>query len=280
MTVRESMGFKRAPYFTTRKVEGEDSLTGKISGRSDAVFIRNKYQTELDNAHAAIVNMVHRTENNLATLKGAYDNSQRLKKNIEAHLEERKMLYQSLENLLANEKGHEKEMWFETLKTRVQEVKDRNITVFQKSKDSDVESMNIGSSLDYPKQYPDSKIKERYEKILNDIEWKEKEVRKEKEKYYSEVATYNNSLSFFEKDILKSEDKFAAYDSILKEGTQKLQNCRYHGSILHKLSSEKSKDEISLDTLTHRIDQFRNTLELIKRDLSQYQGKKFVEMQY
>ncbi len=274
------MGFKRAPYFTTRKVEGEDSLTGKISGRSDAVFIRNKYQTELDNAHAAIVNMVHRTENNLATLKGAYDNSQRLKKNIEAHLEERKMLYQSLENLLANEKGHEKEMWFETLKTRVQEVKDRNITVFQKSKDSDVESMNIGSSLDYPKQYPDSKIKERYEKILNDIEWKEKEVRKEKEKYYSEVATYNNSLSFFEKDILKSEDKFAAYDSILKEGTQKLQNCRYHGSILHKLSSEKSKDEISLDTLTHRIDQFRNTLELIKRDLSQYQGKKFVEMQY
>ncbi len=274
------MGFKRAPYFTTRKVEGEDSLTGKITGRSDAVFIRNKYQTELDNAHAAIVNMVHRTENNLSTLKGAYDNSQRLKKNIEAHLEERKMLYQSLENLLANEKGHEKEMWFETLKTRVQEVKDRNITVFQKSKDSDVESMNIGSSLDYPKQYPDSKIKERYEKILNDIEWKEKEVRKEKEKYYSEVATYNNSLSFFEKDILKSEDKFAAYDSILKEGTQKLQGCRYHGSILHKLSSEKSKDEISLDTLTHRIDQFRNTLELIKRDLSQYQGKKFVEMQY
>jgi len=82
------MGFKRAPYFTTRKVEGEDSLTGKITGRSDAVFIRNKYQTELDNAHAAIVNMVHRTENNLATLKGAYDNSQRLKKNIEAHLEE------------------------------------------------------------------------------------------------------------------------------------------------------------------------------------------------
>ncbi len=274
------MAFKRAPYFTTKKVDGEDSVTGKITGRSDAVFIRNKYQTELDNAHAAIVNMVHRTENNLSTLKGAYDNSQRLKKNIEAHLEERKMLYQSLENLLANEKGHEKEMWFETLKSRVQEVKDRNITIFQKSKDSDVESMNIGSSLDYPKQYPDSKIKQRYEKILTDIEWKEKEVRKEKEKYYSEVATYNNSLSFFEKDILKSEDKFAAYDSILREGMQKLQGCRYHGGILYKLSSEKSKDEITLDTLSHRVDQFRNTLELIKRDLSQYQGKKFVEMQY
>lgn len=37
---------------------------------------------------------------------------------------------------------------------------------------------------------------------------------------------------------------------------------------------------LCIDTLTHRIDQFRNTLELIKRDLSQYQGKKFVEMQY
>jgi len=271
---------KRAPYFKTKKIAGEDSVAGKITGRNDAVFIRNKYQTELDNAHAAIVNMVHYTEENMKKLKGAYDNSQRLKKNIEAHLEERKMLYQSLENLLSNEKGHEKEMWFETLKSKVQEVKDRNITVFQKSKDSDIESMNIGSTFDYPKQYPDSKIKERYEKILTDIESKEREVRREKEKYYSEVSIYNNTLSSFEKYIQKSESKFTAYDTILKEGTQKLQSCRYHGSILYKLSSEKSKDEITLDTLSHRVDQFRNTLEIMKRELSQYQGKKFVEMQY
>jgi len=274
------MGFKRAPYFTTRKVEGEDSFTGKITGRSDAVFIRNKYQTELDNAHAAIVNMVHFIESDMVKLKNAYNDSQRLKKNVEAHLEERKMLYESLDNLLSNEKGHEKDMWFETLKSRVAEVKDRNITIIQKNKDTDIDSMSIGSTLDYPKQYPDSKIKDRYQKILTDIEDKEREIRKEREKYYSEVSAYNHFLTYFEKHIQKAEAKFSAYDAILKEGTEKIHESRYHGGILYKLASEKSKDEINIDTLSHRVDQFRDTLEIIKKDLSQYQAKKFVEMQY
>jgi hypothetical protein len=276
----ENMSFKFAPYNTTIKVEGEDSLVGLITGKNDVVFNRNKYQKELDNANAALVNMVHYTEQNMRALKDAYDNSQRLKKNIEAHLEERKTLFQSLDDLLNNEKGHEKEMWFETLKSRVQETKDRNITITQRNKDSDIDSMNLGSSFDYPKQYPDSKIKQRYEKILTDIECKEKEVRNEKEKYYSEVAKYNNAISFFEKDIQKSEDKFRVYDDLLKEGTQKIQNCRYHGGYLYNFSSEKSKDEMNLNTLTHRVEQFRNTLNLIKRDLSQYQSKKFVELEY
>ena len=274
------MRSKRVPYFKTRQVTGESGVVGRLIGRSDMIFIRNKYQTELDNAHAAIVNMVHYAEDNLSRMKVAYNNSQRLKMNIDAHLTERKILYRSLENLLSNEKGHEKEMWFETLKNKVLEVKDRNITIFQNSKNSDIESMNVGSSLEYPRQYPDSKIKQRYEKILTDIEWKEREIRKEKEKYYNEVTTYNISLSFFGKNILKSEDKFAAYDTILKEGVQKLQSCRYHGSILFSLSSEKSKSEITIDTLSHRIDQFKNTLILIKHELSDYQSKKFVEMQY
>jgi hypothetical protein len=268
------------PRNNTKRVEGEDSVLGKISGRSDAVFLRNKYQTELDNAHAAIVNHVHYLEDKMKELKGAFDNAQRLKKNIEAHLEERKTLYENLENLLANEKGHEKEMWFETLKSRIQEMKDKNITVFPKIKDSDVESMNVGSTLDHPKQYPDSKIKDRYEKILNDIEGKEREIRKERESYNGAVSSYNYFLTPFEKNIQKADDKFVAYDKIFQEGTKRLNDCRYSASIFHKFSSEKAKDEISLDTLSHRAEQFRNTLDIIKRNLSQYETKKFVEMQY
>jgi len=274
------MTYNRIPRNTTRKVDGENSLVGRISGRSDAVFLRNKYQNELDNANVAIVEHVHFLENKMKELKGAFDNAQRLKKNIEAHLDERKTLYENLENLLANEKGHEKEMWFETLQSRIQEMKDKNITVFPKLKDSDVESMNIGSTLDHPKQYPDSKIKDRYQKILNDIEWKEKEIRKERELYNGAVSSYNFFLTPFEKNIQKAEDKFSAYDKILQEGTKRSNDCRYSGSIFYKLSSEKSKDEISLNTLSHRVEQFKNTLDIIKRNLSQYETKKFVEMQY
>lgn len=275
------MGFKRVPINENRKIiSSEDNFLGIITGKNDAKFIRNQYQIELDNANAAIVNIVHYIEEGMKKLNGAYDNSQRLKKNIEAHFEERKMLYESLENLLSNEKCHEKEMWFETLKSRIQEVKDKDITVIQKNKDTDIESMNVGSSLDYPIAYPDSKIKQRYEKILKDIEWKERELRKEKEKYNNAVSKYNYYLSFFEKHIKKAEDKFAVYNTIFKEGKQKLTNCRYYQSIYYKLSSEKSKSEVTLDTLSHRVEQFKNTLEIIKRELSQYRGKTFVEMQY
>jgi hypothetical protein len=274
------MSFKRASYFNTAKVDGEDDILCKLTGRSDAIFIKNKYQVELNNANAAIVNMVHRLEENITSLKYEYDNSQRLKKNIDAHFEERNTLYQSLESLLSSEKSHEKEMWFETLKTRVSEIKDRHITVFQKSKDSDIESMNIGASLQYPTSYPSSQIQQRYEKILSDIESKEKEIRKEKERYYGEVASYNSHLASFEKDIQKTEDKFVAYDFILNTGTSKLQGCKYYGSLLYRMSSEKAKDEISLNTISHRVGQFKNTLGIIKKELSQYRGKMFVEMKY
>lgn len=271
---------KPVPINKTKRVKGEDSTLGKISGRSDAVFLRNKYQTELDNAHASIVNHVHYLEDKMKELKGSYDNAQRLKKNIDAHLEERKSLFENLENLLSNEKGHEKEMWFETLKSRIQEMKDKNITVIPKIKDSEVESMNIGSTLEHPKEYPNSRIKNTYEKILTDIEWKEKEIRKERESYNGAVSTFNYYLTPFEKNIQKAEDKFSAYDKILLEGSNRLKECRYSGSIFHKLSSEKSRDEVTLDTLSHRTEQFRNTLDIIKRNMSQYETKKFVEMQY
>ncbi|MDD3052663.1 MAG: LemA family protein [Candidatus Cloacimonetes bacterium] len=274
------MGSERFPSNKTKMVKDEDGLWGKITGRRDVVYLRNKYQIELDNAYADLVNMVHFIEKDLRKLKGAYDNSQRLKKSVEAHLEERKMLYESLENLLSNEKEHEKEMWFETLRSRIEEVKDKNITVIQKNKDTEVDSMSIGSTLDYPKHYPDSEIKSRYKKILSDIKYKEREIRKEREKYYREVSNYNYFITFFEKHIQKAEAKFSAYDTILKEATKKILESRYYGGILYKISSEKSKDEINIDTLSHRVDKFRETLEIIKKDLSQYQGRKFVEMQY
>lgn len=115
---------------------------------------------------------------------------------------------------------------------------------------------------------------------MNDIEGKEREIRKERESYNGAVSSYNYFLTPFEKNIQKADDKFVAYDKIFLEGTKRLNDCRYSTSIFHKFSSEKAKDEITLDTLSHRVEQFRNTLDIITRNLSQYETKKFVEMQY
>jgi len=90
------MGFKRVPYNQTW-VHEENGLGGKISGFNDAVFLRNTYQSELDNANAALVNMVHHLEEESKRLKGYYNAAPGIKKNIEALQQERHDLYSSLD---------------------------------------------------------------------------------------------------------------------------------------------------------------------------------------
>lgn len=102
----------------------------------------------------------------------------------------------------------------------------------------------------------------------------------EKKHYNDRVSQYNYLLQQFQKSIQKAEDKFAKYQNDLTEGTQRLQSCRYHSSLFYRLASEKKRDMVNLTTLNHRIDQFRNTLNIIKNEMTQNEGRKFVEMGY
>lgn len=274
------MTFKPARYFTTKPIQGEDSLIGKVTGKSDAVFLRNKYQMELDNANAAVVNQVHYLEDKNKNLKGAYGNAQRLKRDIDAKLEKRKYLYDKLESMLATEKGHEKEMWFETLHARIEEYKGRNISIYQRNRNSDIDGISIGGQSNYPKHYSDSKLQPHYKELVNNIDTIENEVVHIRQQYNSAVSEYNYLLSLFEKDILKCDEKLDSYDMILQEGNEKLKLCGYHSSMFYKMATEKTKSETNLDTLHHRIKQFKNTLGVIKKDLFAYNGRNFVEMEY
>ena len=55
------MTFKRVEFNTTKQIPEK----GMISGRRNTLFLRNKYQTELDNANAAVVHMVHYCEDKM-----------------------------------------------------------------------------------------------------------------------------------------------------------------------------------------------------------------------
>ena len=66
----------------------------------------------------------------------------------------------------------------------------------------------------------------------------------------------------------------------MKEGEEKLAKTRYRKSIFYKLATEKTKAETNLDTLTHRPEQFMNTLKILKREHSETKGKSFKEMEY
>ena len=268
------MAFKHMEFNRTEQVPIRGS--NLLSGRPDAIYLRNKYQTELDNACAAFVNMTHYVEDENQKLKDAYTYAQGKKQDIKAHEKERADLFDSLGNLLTKETDFEDRMWKTTQKGK----KIKSLTVKQNIKESDVDEMRFDSMMDFLKQYPEYASKSSFKKVLDKIDQKEGEIRHAKKIYNDAVSKYNYFLSFFEKHIQKCEDKLEAYNFVLKEGTEKLDQCRFKKSIAYRFASEKEKAEVSLDTLNHRVDQFKNTLKIMKGELAQNQRKTFTEMEY
>ena len=238
--------------------------------------MKNRYQDALDKTWDAIVNMVHFVDTKNSELKELFSKVPGIKKNIEAHQRERADLYTSLNNVLSKETDFEDKMWKTTQKGR----KVKSMTIKQKFKDSDVDEMRYDSMLEYLKQYPEYASKSTFRKILDKIEQKESDIRKETEKYNQMVSDYNFRLNNIEKDIQKADSKFKAYRDIKKEAEQKLSDARYNKSVLNKFRSEQAKTEATLDLLHHRIEQFQNNLELIKSEHSQNKRKMFVDMEY
>jgi hypothetical protein len=272
------MGFKHVPHGTTEYVK-QGGMISNVTGKNDMIFIRNRYQRELDDSYASIVNMVHYIEDEEKhKLKPVMRDAKKYKQNIIAHQEERRELYNNLNNLLNKEVGHEYKMWLS--KTSLANVKGKTTNIKQRLNDSEVEEMNFGAMSDFFKQYPTYATKPSFSKILDKIEIKEKEIRNEKEKYNYFVSEYNNIISNFEKYIKKAEDKVEIYFNLLDEGKEKLSRCRYRRSILYKMSSERTKQSLTLDTIRHRVNQFKNTLHIIQKDFSKYQNESFEKMEY
>ena len=176
--------------------------------------------------------------------------------------------------MLNKETNFEEKMWGKTQAGR----KVKSITLKQKFNDSDIDEMKFDSMMDYIKQYPDYASKSTFRKILDKIEEKEREIRKETEYYNRSIADYNFKLSAFEVLITKADDKFQAYDAIKKEGEKRLSELRYNTSFLNIFRSEQKKAEANLDLLSHRVDQFKNTLSIIKAEHSETSRKKFTEI--
>lgn len=265
--------YRRVPRDSTKEIPAQGSV---ISGRPDAIFLRNRYQKEIDNTYAGVVNAVHFLEEKNDELKQIFNKSQSFKHDIEAHEKERANLFNSLGNVLNKETDFEKKMWETTQKGR----KVKSVTIKQKFKDSDVDEMRYDSMLEYLKQYPEYGSKSTFRKITDKIDEKERELRHQKKEYHKAVSDYNHLRSTFEQDIRKAEDNFAEYERILEEGEKKLSETRYRRSVFYKVASAKVQAEVNLDTLSHRIKKFRNTLEIIKREHSQNKGKELVELAY
>lgn len=204
-----------------------------ITGKQDAIKMKEEYQKVLNQMHGAIkhkidwlYSMNHKLKDNLAAV-------QKYKKHIVVDEDEKKELYNSLYNLLKDEKNFEKEM----MKLSQKNKGKTNVVIKPRIKDSDIDNLRINAVQEYLNKYPEYATKSSFKKILDEVSHIEKGVKDTKRTYNHHVSEVLRELSYWPRNILEAEDLIKKFKNDLKEYQIKLENMRYHKSIIYKFAS-------------------------------------------
>jgi len=247
-----------------------------ITGKGNAIVIKEEYQKALDYAHNKVKDKVkwlysmnHKLKDNLALI-------QKYKKDIVVDQEEREDLYKTLNNLLLKETNFEKEM----LKTSQKGKKKTKVTIKPKIKDSDIDDFRINAMQEYLDKYPEYASKSSFKNILEKITEIEKGIKDTKKKYNRAVSEVLRELSYWPRNIMEAEDLVKRFKDQLNEGKEKLRNMRYLKSIAYKLASEREKIRVNIHTLYYRIEEMENTIKKFKEEVNKAKRQDLEEMDY
>jgi len=234
-----------------------------LTGKKDAIIIKEEYQNALDYSHKAIEDKIkwlygmnHKLKDNLALV-------QKYKKDIIADGEERGELYATLNNLLIKETDFEKDM----LKTSQKGKKNTKVTIKPKIKDSDVDELKINAVQEYLEKYPEYASKSSFKKILEKITDIEKGIKDTKKRYNHAVSEVQRELDYWPRNLMEAESLVKRFKSQLKEASEKLNKMRYLKSIAYKLASEKEKMKVKIHTLYYRVEEMEETIKKFQEEL-------------
>lgn len=266
------MAFEELIFNTTKQIKGGNRITGSL----DAIFIRNRYQTELDNSYVAFVNMVHHIEDNERwKIVDFFHKAQGLKQDIESHQSERSHLCTELHNILSIDINYQK--WMRTRTEKMATSVTRNLqTNIQRVDDSS--EISIEAVTDFLKVNPEHVSTPSITNLFESIKNKEKEIRLKEETYNETVKLFTREIPYLESDLLRCNDKLNKYHSLLNEWYVKIDSLHYYKSIWFKILSEEQKSKILPDAISHRIEQFTHTFELFNKELSVYKTYKFPQL--
>lgn len=230
-----------------------------VTGSKDSLFLRNKYQGLIEGTYQDIRRHIDFLQGCNRKAQGAFDAAESLTSNIKAHEDERASLYKTLDDFLEKEVGHEYKMWKESpqglrintkegLKTATNQL---GLGTFQSG----------GVLLKYLERYPQLSSNQRFQEISGKISGKEKAIRECREALNEQIKRYNHELSYFPKNIKIADDLINKYTFLLRDGTKKLEACRYTKSVLFKLRSEGNKSKHRLQVEHHQLGVEKNVLD-------------------
>jgi len=260
-------------YNTVPQVRGGSRITGS----RDAKALHNRYQTEVDNAHVALVNEIHHVEGvNRMKALGFYHQAQALREDVKAHLTEFSSLEATLDALLTKDFGQEYTMW----KENTQGLSIRTTEGFKSEVTGVLGCVTSAPSLKYLEKYPEHSSHPSIQASRRSLESKIRDIRVKVEAYDKAVSGFNHELPFYAKNVRKCQDNLDRYYKVLREGNDRINACRYVNSFLFRLLPEDKKMEILLDTLKYPIEKWEHVIAMFWEDLSKWQQRPFEELTY
>jgi len=246
------MGFKHIPANTTELIP-KGGVFAKITGKNDLIYTRNRWQQELDNSWAALMNMAHFLEDSqsyiqtvvrsdaIAAYRGQVDDEK--KKNDKQ--------YQEVFKCIEKDQAYQERMW----------------KIHQEMHKNNSKSMNVSTSLDninitkeemkeYVQHYPTVQTSHDI-KLIKDMEEKLCIRRNE---FRQNVSSLRDYFEQFKLELNKLESKYTAYINVKVEGEKALSLCSYTGSFFNRFDSAETRQMMRIDCIHHRVEQVEGTI--------------------
>lgn len=245
--------FQHIKYNETLQVQ-ESGIIGRLTGRNDAVYIRNRWQTEIDNSWAALMNMTHYLETCHDSIETIcrFNDIARMRGEIQDVNVKRERLYSNVFKYIQQDQAYSERMW--TIHQDMYKSQSSNSSNYSRSfKNVNVTHEEIKK---YVSMYPKIEVKNDTQ-MIKDIE---DHAEYKKSEYRKNVALLRDYFEQFKIEIIKCESKLSVYIKIKSEGIEQLKMSNYKGSLFHSLLSAQKKQELEIDTLKHRIEQVEHII--------------------
>jgi len=245
--------FKRIDFNTTNQVE-YGGFIARLTGKNDLIFLRNKWQTEIDNPWAALMNMAHYLEtcedyvhtilrfNDLARFRGEIHDA-----NVK-----RAKLYENVFKYIQQDQAYSERMW----RIHQEMYKSKSPVSGNYSRSLDNISITREEVKKYVEMYPRIEIRNDIQ-LIKDME---AEADRKKSKYRQDISLLRSYFEQFKLELIKCESKYDAYNKILETGTSELFSCKFKSSLFYSILPEQQKNDLRIDVLKHRVDQVERTI--------------------
>ncbi len=257
-------------------VEPGVGLIDRLLKRTDPVYWKKTIQTELDRRWTAFDTTADKLKADFEKFNRQAMEITEEEHNVETYTQEWEESLTSLENLLNKNTSHEKQMWDTTQNNR--NVK--GLKIKQKFKDSDVDEIRFNNMMEYIKQYPEMQAQKTVDKLVENVKAKRDDIVSASKTYRQAIKEANVYLNIAKSKLQESEDELAAFESMKKEGEQKVNEAQDKGlvnKILNKTktAAEKQSTRLVFYEYDRKIDVSKNQLKLIKERIKEYEARRF-----